>query len=127
MTATLSDHDLTTLVDAAARGVAASAAAWHGGTPWDEMDAMTQNNVREAALPFIFHGTKALADLGYRKPRMVTTAEELRALPEGAVVIDSSGDVSQLRSGEWCGYETAPLPSSFMARYLPATVIHEGD
>jgi hypothetical protein len=134
MTATLSDHDLTTLVDSAARGVAASAAAWRGGTPWDEMDAMTQNNVREAALPFIFHGTKALAELGYSKPRVITSAADLDALGQRATVLDADehiwtndgdtldqwGSVTHPESyggPKWIG--SADIP-------LPATLLHGG-
>lgn len=60
-------------------------------------------------------------------PRTVATAEELRSLPEGAMVIDREGDVSQKRGGLWCGYETAPLNSNRLARLgSPFTVLNEG-
>jgi hypothetical protein len=69
----------------------------------------------------------ALIEAGYRKPRTITTAEELDALPNGSVLIDSAGDVAQLRGGLWCGYETSPMSPSRQAKYIPATVLHEPD
>jgi hypothetical protein len=126
MNARLNDHELTVLVEAAASGAVNSRAAIHGGSTWDEMDPATKNNYREAALPFILHGTKELASLGYRKPRTITTREEVEALWDGSVVSDSAGDVSEKRGGLWCSYETAPMSDSRLAKYLPATVLHEG-
>lgn len=133
-TATLSDHDLTTLVDSAARGVVASAAAWHGGAPWDEMDGMAQNSVREAALPFIFHGTKALAELGYVKPRMVMTPAEANALPDRAAILTPGGIIFR----KWAGYygegkdawerelgQVVPAELLSAEGHFPATVLHE--
>ena len=67
----------------------------------------------------------AILAAGYRKPRVITTREEVEALTEGAVVMDSAGDVSQLRGGVWCGYETSPMAPSRLAKYLPATVLYE--
>ena len=60
------------------------------------------------------------------KRRVVTTHEEVDALNEGAVLLDSSGDVAQLRGGVWCSYETSPMTSHRMAKYTPATVLYEG-
>ena len=68
-----------------------------------------------------------LLEAGYRKPRTITTREEVYALTEGAVLIDSAGDVAQLRGGLWCGYEASPMAPQRQAKYLPATVIHEGE
>ena len=79
---------------------------------------------------FMSYHREVAADLlaaGYSKPRAVTTREEVEALIEGAVVMDSAGDVSQLRDGVWCGYETSPMAPSRLAKYLPAKVLHEGD
>jgi len=67
----------------------------------------------------------AILAAGYRKPRTITTREELQALIEGAVIIDSAGDVAELRGGYWCGYETAAMSVHRQGKYLPATVIHE--
>lgn len=77
----LPDEDLTVLVERAAEGVAT-----REGHNWQTMPATVKNVVREQCLPFIFHGTMALHDLGYRKSRTVTSAEELDALPEGTLI-----------------------------------------
>jgi hypothetical protein len=75
--------------------------------------------------------SKSMADEllaeGYRKPRTVTTRDEVLALHEGAVLLDSAGDVAQLRGGLWCGYEASPMSPSRQAKYIPATVLHEGE
>ena len=70
---------------------------------------------------------KAIVAAGYRKPRTVTTSDELLELPEHSVVLDAEGDVSQKRGGLWCGYETAPINSNKLARIAsPLTVLKEG-
>jgi hypothetical protein len=58
--------------------------------------------------------------------RTITTREELEALPDGGVILDKFGDVSQRRGGEWCSYETAPATDREVTKWLPATVLHEG-
>lgn len=63
----MDDHTLTMMVDAAAEGVINSQAQWKGGRGWEELTAEQKNAVREAALPFIFHGTKVLESLGWSK------------------------------------------------------------
>lgn len=56
--------------------------------------------------------------------RSITSAKELNALPEGAVVLDAQEDVWQRRGGEWCSYETAPEISEVLAkRYSPFEVL----
>ncbi|MDN4644956.1 hypothetical protein [Arthrobacter sp. PsM3] len=67
----------------------------------------------------------AILAAGYTKPRTVTTRDEVAALPEGSVLIDSAGDVAQLRHGLWCSYETAAMTHGRMAKYTPATVLYE--
>jgi hypothetical protein len=68
----------------------------------------------------------AILAAGYRRPRIINSADELLALPEASVVLDYEGDVSQKRDGLWCGYETAPLNSNKLARIAgPFTVLHE--
>ena len=69
---------------------------------------------------------------GYRKPRTVTTAAELDALPVGSVVLDKDGDPWQsIRNSGlwWCtdpgieyGFEATELLNDFG----PATILHEG-
>jgi len=68
---------------------------------------------------------EAILAAGYRKPRTITTAEELEALPEGSVVRDFMDDVAEKRGGVWCGYETEPMNNRRLAKYLPGTVLHE--
>ena len=70
---------------------------------------------------------EAILENGYRKPRTVTTRDEVLALHEGAVLLDSAGDVAQLRGGLWCGYEASPMSPARQAKYIPATVLHEGE
>lgn len=82
----LPDEDLTVLVERAAKGVHESRQA----TPWEEVSRIEQNVRREQYLPVIFHGTKALYDLGYRKPRTITTHTEVVRLPRGSVLYDNS-------------------------------------
>jgi hypothetical protein len=68
-----------------------------------------------------------LLDAGYRKTRTITTDEGLFNLPDGSVVIDREGDVSQKRDSLWCGYEMAPISSQKFAKVTaPFTVLHEG-
>ena len=64
---------------------------------------------------------------GYRKTSTIATTSDLLALPEGSVVIDREGDVSQKRDNLWCGYEMAPVSSRKLANIAsPFTVLHEG-
>ena len=66
----------------------------------------------------------AILAAGYSKPRTITTREEVAALPEGSVILDSAGDVARLRHGLWCSYETAAMTHNRMAKYTPATVLY---
>lgn len=47
---------------------------------------------------------------------LLTDVAELLVLPEGSVVLDKEGDVSQKRDGLWCGYEMAPTSSRKLQR-----------
>lgn len=60
---------------------------------------------------------------GYRKPRTVTTVEELDALPFMSVVMDDLGRVYQ----RWllAGWQSAG-PTLGTKIKLPSTVLHEG-
>lgn len=71
------------------------------------------------------HAADAVLAAGYRKPRTITTAEELDALPEGSVILSSGGDSAQKDGvGYWylwggdIGLESAEVA-------LPAMVLHE--
>lgn len=54
----------------------------------------------------------------------VSTETELAALPDGAVILDREGDVTQRRGGGWCGYETNRMSDHYMGRFLPAAILH---
>lgn len=92
----LPDHDLSVLVETAAESATNSWAAHKGGTQWKDLTAGQKNLVRETALPFLFHGTKALADLGYVKPRTITTADELDALKLPAIIECQNGGIAKV-------------------------------
>ena len=62
----------------------------------------------------------AILAAGYRKPRTITTVEELDALPERSVVRDATTDVLERLGGRWyCGDFPGLAPT------LPATVLWE--
>ena len=62
---------------------------------------------------------------GYRKPRTITTAEELDALPQWSAILDGQGDVAQKLNGRWHFPETAAEGASKVIKYGPVTLIHE--
>ena len=79
----------------------------------------------------------ALADAilaaGYRKPRTITTAEELDALDNGALIRTRVGqcwEAAKLAGGENLWRTLGPakvLSSEVLGRWnLPATVLHDG-
>jgi hypothetical protein len=58
-------------------------------------------------------------------PKTVSTEAEMDALSVGSVIRDRYGDVLELRGSLWCGYESRPMPTNYVARkYLPATLLH---
>jgi hypothetical protein len=63
---------------------------------------------------------------GYSKPRTVTTAEELDALAEGAVILSDEGGVFEHEHGWWrVTGSRDPMASSEIS--LSAAVLYEGD
>lgn len=123
MNARVSDHDLHVLVESAAQGMWDAKASHQGGPAFVELPHGVRNNIREAALPFVFHGTKALSDLGYSKPRLITAAEELDALQVGSAVKDEDGHVHLKYPRGWV--RTGQEPFSTPEGILPGYVIHE--
>lgn len=99
MNSTLNDHELTVLVEAAAEGATTSRANHGRGLQWASMGPMQKNAVREAALPFIYHGTKALADLGWERRRVIHTEEGRAALKDMTVVRSAAGTIANVFSG----------------------------
>jgi hypothetical protein len=75
----------------------------------------------------------AILAAGYRKPRTITTAEELDALPFKSAILDSSGAVL-VNDGDtedpWASlaedFHGGPIWTSSAYIALPATVLHEG-
>ena len=65
----------------------------------------------------------AIIAAGYRKPRTITTAEELDALPVGSVVKDEDGHAHLKYPRGWV--RTGQEPYSTPEGILPAIVIHE--
>ncbi|MEW1813253.1 hypothetical protein AB0284_21430 [Pseudarthrobacter phenanthrenivorans] len=72
-----------------------------------------------------------LTELGYRKPRTVTTAAELDALPVGSVILDADqGPWQKVAPTYWAFPDsTSWYGSQHIAEndFLPATVLHEGE
>ena len=67
----------------------------------------------------------AILAAGYRKPAVVTTAEELDALPHESVVLDCEGDAWQRTNAGWYIVTSGTVMSNLID-YLPATVLHVG-
>ena len=68
----------------------------------------------------------AILAAGFRLPVPVEpeSAEQLDALPEGTVILDSFGDALQYRDGLWCGYESKSFGSEWVWRkFAPLTVV----
>jgi hypothetical protein len=90
-------------------------------------------NNEESALYGYSEGAEHALDTvrlrGYRKPRTITTAEELDALPVGSVVIDRDRDVCQRFRGGWRATIHEPNDDPWLTDTLevdlPAIVLHE--
>jgi hypothetical protein len=69
----------------------------------------------------------AILAAGYRKPRTITTVEELDALPAGSMILDSDPDaLLRTESGGWYSVHVGDhFPYSSSAITHPATVFHE--
>lgn len=123
---TLNDHDLTVLVEVAASGAVNSRAAHHGGPDWEAMDAGAKNAVREHALPFIYHGTQALEDLGYSKPRTVMSSAEMEELfnsDANVILMDMDGAVIQNLAGGWKSPSSDRFMTSPMAHLVHGPIL----
>lgn len=72
--------------------------------------------------------TDAILAAGYRKPRTITTAEELDALPVGVVILDSYSDTCRKNQyGSWQSFDEPDETYSTRSieGCLPATVLYE--
>lgn len=82
---------------------------------------------------YTFAIAAALLAAGYRKPRVVTTAEELDALPVGSVVLDDEGDPWHKQEDPDGSGAIWRVPGSLLLEsidlvgcYPTLTVLHEG-
>lgn len=63
---------------------------------------------------------------GYRKPRKVSTVEEVNALPKGTIILDSDPDaLMKIEGGQWRSLIDPDEPFKSLYLSLPATVLHE--
>jgi len=70
------------------------------------------------------HVAGVLLDAGYRKPRTITTLEELDALPMESVLKSAEGNVWESLVGGW--FETCSRACHIASDIaLPATVLYE--
>jgi len=70
----------------------------------------------------------AILAAGYRKPRTITTAEELDALAEGSVILSNDGEDSAQKDGEGYWYLWGgDIGLCSEEINLPVTVLHEPD
>lgn len=72
-----------------------------------------------------------LVEIIEAKPRTITTAEELDALPVGSILLDRTGDTARKFLGGWRTTVVEPDGSAWLSGHmedadLPATVLHEG-
>lgn len=123
---TLNDHELTVLVEAAASGVVNTQASLRGGNGWDALNNDQKGDVREIALPFIYHGTKALEDLGYTKPRTVMSSAEMEELlhsDANVVLMDEDGAIIQNLAGGWKSPSSDRFMTSPMAHLVHGPIL----
>ena len=81
---------------------------------------------RSGGYQYAFWIADGLIAAGWTKPRIITTAEELDALPQWSAILDGVGDVAQKLNGRWHFPETAPMGASKVLKYgASVTVLYE--
>ncbi|TQJ60500.1 hypothetical protein FBY30_2768 [Arthrobacter sp. SLBN-83] len=105
----------------------------------DELAALAREAIyKPAASSLVTHDiADAILAAGYRKPRTITTAEELDALPVGSVVLRNGRAFQRFaphRVNAFYEYKAWQCTDGGFVRstkdgmsILPATVIHEAD
>ncbi len=68
---------------------------------------------------------EAILEAGYRKPRTVTTIEEIDALPEGTIILDSDPDAMLKDADGWRSLLVPDVKLKSFTIGLPATVLHD--
>lgn len=91
---------------------------------WDALEKSTH-----AGQTYCHHIADGLLAAGYRKPRTITTAEEVDALPVGSVVLDTDGFPSRKFAGGWRTMVAEPDGSAWLSGHMedpefPVTVLH---
>ena len=78
----------------------------------------------------IHDAADAILAAGYRKPRTITTAEELDALPHEALILTEDGgyweSIKRIDGKNWWKEPGSTKVSPSTDLTLPATVLHEG-
>ena len=90
-----------------------------------QIDLQDDRRLEGSQLAWAGFAAASLLRAGYRKPRQVTTVEELDALPAGTVIRD--GDpltCIKWGDGTWGTFAGGSCPTSRIT--LPATVLHVG-
>jgi hypothetical protein len=97
---------------------------------WSRLDVAGPFD-QEKAESAIDAAAEVILAAGYRKPRTITTAEELDALPVGSVLLDVDGNTSRKFHGGWRTTVVEPDGSAWLSDCMedadmPATVLYEG-
>jgi hypothetical protein len=94
------------------------------GDPHAEWEVLGKN---PKYVGYVYEIADAILAAGYRKPRTITTVEELDALPVGSVILDPAG--LSLHKNEftgWCASNGAKnISGEMLDEALPATVLYE--
>lgn len=96
--------------------------------PYHEWEMTSRHNPPGAK--YVYEMADSILRAGYTKPRTITTAEELDALPERSVVMGADGYVARRFPGGWRVLVVEPASSPWLTDTLedvdlPATVLHE--
>lgn len=94
-----------------------------------QIDLQDDRRLKGSQLAWAGYSADAILAAGYRRPRTVTTVEELDALPAGSMILDSDPDaLLRTESAGWYSvHDGDHIPYSSSAITLPATVLHEPD
>jgi hypothetical protein len=101
-----------------------AAEPWANGTAynakpyeWEELDADDKENFTPLA--------DAILAAGYRRPRTITTVEELDALGLRSIVRDGDGETWELTDNGWRYWVYGDEAFTSHGLTFPATVLHE--
>ena len=123
---TTNDAKLTDALNAFCRRLVEGHPSLPTGQSWDETDLDTQNKIKTNFLGPLHTAAQVLT-----KPDVVTTAEELAALPLKSVILSDGGEAWQkeftgLHGYTWVTYARHMDSRRAASTLLPATILHEG-